>query len=459
MAKKKSKTVKRTWKKDPAIMTDELFLAMRDAGIDKLGRTDIAIGADCEAMTVGLPLPSLALRYLFQSTVFSLGRIIQLIGKEGSCKSAFLYELYRWHCVYGGGYAHIENENKDSPLLRNSILERNPVWTRRGLMCPSRSLEEWQNALTYYTDYFMTEMNRAGGPGRILPTILGVDSLTGTSPEAEQAKTVAEGHASRGYPLMANLITRYMRDRSTVHRGYPITIASTNHLKVNKDDRGMNQKTTPSSGQVDFMATYIIEMARAIGGGDIDQIQGEKRTGLRLSLTATKNSLGPSRRRIDAEFIWWWERDEQDHPRQCHRWDWDTAAIEMLVRLGDNRKADATEVNKIIHLNAKKTHPRTVWSKTLGIPEASPLSWREAGQILESRTDILHALYPELGILEGYYFQPGIDYRQMEQDLETKGAQEAALLYSQAPENMPELDPDDLDPANQLGDDTGGDAT
>ena len=74
---------------------DGLFQSLRSEASRALGRSDISIGLESEALLVGLPLPALCLRYLFQSTVFPLSRIIQITGQEGSCKSAFQFEMMR----------------------------------------------------------------------------------------------------------------------------------------------------------------------------------------------------------------------------------------------------------------------------------------------------------------------------------------------------------------------------
>lgn len=437
MAKKKSKKqVKPTWGKNPDEMLDGAFLSSVGEARKYLHRDDILVGSEAERLIVGLPLPSLALRYLCQNTVFALGRVVEIVGVEGTVKSALLFEIYRWHCVYGGGCVHIENENKDSPVLRHSILEYNPAWIKRMLYVPTDTVDEWNKAVAFYVQHFKTLMDVKPGPGRTIPVCIGVDSLTATSTEAMAAKFDKDGATPRESGReVARKIADFMRQKGTLHRGYPITMAATNHLKIGKDARGMAINQIPGGTSVNFMSTLMIKMAHAHQGKDINLVG---RKGLRVVLKAIKNSLGPSRKQITAEFIWWNEYNQKNEIIQRHRWDWETASIELLLAFESTCKADWNAIKEIVDLYpVSRRHPRTIASDALGVSKESPVSYREAGAMLETRLDLMHRLYPILGINSGSYFKPGEDYRTMEREMAEKGAQEAALLYSQAPNNMP----------------------
>jgi len=152
MARRRTSAVRAQWEgdtRDPAL--DGMFASMVDKAAKTLGQ-DISIGTQASEMLVGLPLPALCLRYLFQSTTFPLSRITQITGEEGSAKSAFLYEVFRWHMVYGGGAVLAGNENKDSPELRHSLLQWNPIWLNRLSVKPTHCLEEWQDVFTAFVN-------------------------------------------------------------------------------------------------------------------------------------------------------------------------------------------------------------------------------------------------------------------------------------------------------------------
>lgn len=415
-----------------------MFAAMRDEAANDLGRDDISIGTEAEALLVGLPLPALCLRYLFQSTVFPLSRIIQVTGEEGSCKSAFQFEMMRWHHVYGGGSVFIENELKDSPELRQSILQWNQQWLRRHEFVQTYSLEEWMDALTTFTNVARAQQDSADGPGHTIPIMFSVDSLMATAPQEQIEKIEKEGHSSRNFALAANLIASYMRTMPNRIKSYPFTICGTNHLKPSTDFMGRPTHTIPGGKSVKFMETYEIEMHRA-PSGDIDKLDYG---GIRCRMVARKNSLGPSRKQIMAELLWWYE-EVDGMIRQRTAWDWDTASVNLLLSFATakGKKTLFNHLRDICHIVVK--NKQEAKCPTLGINDY--VEYRVIGAELERRPDLLSQMYSVLGIQQRRAFQPGIDYRDL-LAAERQAAEEATANLYQNIENLPEVDPEVLDP-------------
>lgn len=443
---KKKERVKDIWvgsNRDKSV--DGMFAAAVTAVSDATGLEGIYLGAEMDKAIVGLPLPALALRYLFQSTVFPLSRVIQFAGPFGSCKSALLYELMRWHMVYGGGGALAECENKDAVLMRHGIMQYNPMWLRRITYGEANALEEWQSFLTANLIQFKTALDMPGGPGRTIPICMGIDSVTAVDTRGEIAKTAEAGHAQLGFATQANLITRFMRQGVVGHlRGYPFTIAGTNHLKIKmeqpKGAPGMAPATkTPGGEAVNFMATFLVEMAR------VKDIATADYEGIRVSMKMAKNSIGPSRRKIEACMLWWWEPDpdKPENHRQAFAWDWDTATVELLQSFWapDSKKKTLgkalQEITGIVKDTVSTSH-----SRVLGITE--PVENRVVGAALERRLDLLEKIYPLLGINKYSVFQPGMDYRSMLEDSQKRVA-EAAPIYE--PQSLPSLQMSDVDPS------------
>lgn len=416
---------------------DNMFAAMRDEAVRRLGRDDVSLGTEDDERCVGLPLPALALRYLFQSNVFPLSRITQITGEEGSCKSAFLFEMMRWHHVYGGGSAFIENEDKDSPELRKSILQWNPRWLARHEHKPTYWLEDWQDALTGFIEIATAMQDSPTGPGRTVPTIFGVDSLMATAPKELLDKIIKEGHASRNFALAANLIAAYMRTMPAQIKDYPFSVVGTNHLKPSTDFMGRPTNSIPGGKAVKFMETYEIEMHRG-ASPDIDLLEYG---GLRLRIIARKNSLGPSRKQIFADLLWWYEEVDGVY-RQRTAWDWDTASIELLMSFEkiSGKKTIFKQLQDICKIVPADRRGRMAACPTLGFNE--PVEYRRIGAALERRRDLLDQLYRILGIAVRPCFRPGEDYRDM---LEHATPENEAMLYEQV-ENMPVPDVEAIDP-------------
>lgn len=424
---------------------DALFGSMVSRAMRALNRDDVCIGTEAQASLVGLPLPALCLRYLFQSTTFPLSRITQITGQEGSAKSAFLYEIFRWHMFYGGGSVLAENENKDSPELRNSILQWEPQWMNRMVVIQTRDMEEWQDVFTTYTQVCCDAQDAAGGPGRTIPMCFGVDSITATAPRDEVESVRKEGHAKRGFALLANLIARYMRTMPARIKNYPFSIVGTNHLKPGQDARGLPTSSVPGGKSVKFMETYEIEMAQN-ANKDIDLLDYG---GLRIVMTARKNSLGASRKRIHAELLWWTEAGQDGTWRQRTVWDWNTATIDLLLAFetAKNKKTIYNMLQEICDIRVVKKGQRLAYSNTLGVGSAQdPVHYRFLGNALEQRPDLLIPMYQVLGIHMRQPFTPGVDYRALlERARQQADTAEASQYQDVTPADLSRLSDDEGD--------------
>lgn len=408
-----------------------MFASMRNAASDALNRTDLVVGSRADELNVGLPLPALCLRYLAQCDVFPLSRIWQIIGEEGTCKTALLDEILRWHMHFGGGGVIAETENKDAAELRSSILNYDERLLNRLTIGPCNSLEEWQQFMTVNVNVARGIMDADGGPGRTVPMMFGVDSLTAVDSQKEIEKTQKDGFASRGYGTIAMLISRYMRQGMARNfRGYPFSLVGTNHLKPSTDPMtGIPTDNVPGGKAVPFMATYII-MNKRICDIDLADVGG-----VRLRLKLQKNSAGASRKYIEVDFLWWQQQLAVPDSRgrtviQRHGWDWHAATIDMLVRFEniDGKKTLFKALNAILRLDAKRS-TKTVSSPVLGCEN---VPYRVAGEMLESRPDLLSQLYPLLGINIGVPFTPGIDYRAAEERAKAAAARRAEQQQARA---------------------------
>jgi RecA/RadA recombinase len=453
----KRRQVDNVWVTDRDAALDGMFASMGEQAAQDLNRTDISIGTDTERLLVGLPLPALSLRYLFQSTILPLGRIIQITGQEGSCKSAFAYEILRWHFQNGGGGVMLENEGKDSPDLRHSILEWNLQWINRLEFMPTYTLEQWMAGLSKFLQIAAAFQRDPNGPGYTIPIAFIVDSIMSTLPEMILEKIKKEGHPTLGWPVAARLIADYMRAMPEWLQNFPFTIIGTNHLKVGQDQMGRTTYTSPGGSSVKFMETWEIQMAK-MPQPDIDLLDYG---GIRVKLKTAKNSLGPSRKQIVAELLWWTEADENDALRQSTRWDWYTASVDLLLafnldRSGFNvtgKKSIYKRLMEICHIVVTNKSRREAKCRALGITE--PVSYRELGIELERHPEILAEMYPVLGITSRPEFTPGRDYQQMRQELAAASAAQGAAECVDV-SSMPTLSPEALDPQGATAPSTPG---
>lgn len=391
---------------------DELLSRSVEHAQEHYGKEGIFDGQQADDRLLGLPMPSLAPRHLFQSTVFPLSRITELAGVPGCGKSTLLDEIIRWHRLCGGRGAIMDAEDKDNADMRQAILnyDSNAV-----LLRPCEALEDWQEGINYFIGLFQKLFlgtKSEPGPGRVAPIALGVDSIMGKAARETQDKVRKKGHAERNWAIEANLISTYMRCMPQLIAGWPFSVIGVNHWKPKMDERtGRPTGSTPGGFSPKFHETFRILVSK------VRSFSRAKFEGYTVQLKTDKNSLGPDKRSIYVNLIWWYEliteQDEEGKPityaRQHAIWDWEAAAITCL--LGFSKQATLHKaIMEVCDLHVDRKASTRVWSNALGIPSSDAISFREAGKALEARPDILCGLYPLLGIKERRPFQPGTDY-------------------------------------------------
>lgn len=376
--------------------------AKRNLGDDK-----VFTGRESEARLVGIYLPALCLRYFYQCNIMPLSRMEQITGIQESCKTAFLYEKYRWIRCNGGKTYHIENESKDSDALRMSMM--NYDYNAVDLFI-SESLEEWQSYLTYLSDPKSIKAALMGtkdkpGPGKTIPIGLGVDSLTAKASREVQDKMAESGFADRVHPVDALKISSYLKYFPQRIVGWPFWFGCINHLKPQKNAMGAIDYHTPGGYSVKFQETFEVRLQRI---ADIDS--GDN--GVLIKFVTQKNSLGPGRKTIQAAFRWFFDPETG---KQKSYWDWNAATIELLDK-GLKTGALRSACHDVVDIRTKSAGGKRVWSKTLGIPESDAVPYSHAGAILETRADLMADLHRILGVREYSIFKPGVDYTQQLQE-------------------------------------------
>lgn len=368
----------------------------------EMGESRVLVGGKADSKFVGLYIPHLILRYLFQSTVIPLGgRMMQITGKQMSCKSTFLYWIYKLFRFYQGKGHHVEVETKDSEPLRMSILDYDEKAVQP---YQADSLEDWQETVLYLVDGkkgLKAQLIKAGFADRY-PLVMGVDSLTAKASREIQEKIMDAGHAGRDHPIEAMSISKFLKAMPQHFKNVPWFLVGTNHLKPSQDFMGRPVDNVGGGMSLKFQETFEVKMQR------IGKMQTASYEGVRLSLLTAKNSIGPFDKEIEAEMLWYTDRDTG---RQKTWWDWDVATIELL--LGKNCKRDAlsqqkTRLRELQELTGiRDSTAGRAFSLVLDIPQSDPQSYGVVAQALEKRKDILLEVHKVLGIQEHIPFEVG----------------------------------------------------
>jgi hypothetical protein len=401
-------------------------------------RKDLIVAGKARQLVVGIPLPSLALMNLFQSSVLPLGRLYQIIGEEGSSKSSFLAELMRWVLIYSGYAMVFENEAKDIAELREGIWEYNPTWLNvRSLIDPCDSLDHWMRNLgkeigevTRYNEGY----GGTPGLGWRNPYIFGVDAFTSAAAVETIAKIDKEGAPGRSHPLEANLISQYGRTWTKKLRGTSIIVAGTNHMKPKRDDHGNEVPHSPGGKSIKFHESVEIQMKR------LGKYKEASKSGVWLWIETTKSSIGERLKSVRVAMVWDWHyHDDVADWRQHTYFDWHTATLDTLLQFEADKDSKKTwhAINDVVDINAASQGK--FWSTRLGIPKDKAVRRHEFGKAIDHDRGVCRELFPLLGITRRPVFRPGQRLEDTIKIASAKADAELPDLYAAHDANLAEF--------------------
>lgn len=425
------KPVKRSWDTDIKVSTADFFKIQTGDKQAELGRNDVFVGSEAQRVVIGLPLRAFCLRWSFMNDVFPLSRMTELYGVSESCKTAMLFEMFRWH-LYGeaipmnpvpqkqlgivGGYSFNLAEPRDSPDLRTSIVGQDVDDMFPVQVC--NSIEDWQSNCTGWMRRSRETFSEVGAMP--FPAALGVDSLTGVTTRDEIAKIWEHGHAQLNFAKAANLINIYSKFIFNEIRCWPISFIGTNHMKESKNPQGFIERRIPGGAALDFYATFKIRMKRK---DDVDHLDDYGRL---IQMTFDKNSLSAAgdRRTFDVHMRWTFDDQERQHTW----WDWHDASVQLLLSFEGARKNRWMEICPIEAVDRKG---RKADCSTLGLKKAS---WAEIGEAMENEPSIRNEIDKLFGVRKRREFRIGVPYIQQIQEAVEAGDVDAVADGSEVPE-------------------------
>jgi RecA/RadA recombinase len=417
---------------------------------------------------IGLPLPTLAARYLLQANIFPLSRFTQLRGEFSAGKSALLIEIMRWFHMYGGGAIMIDTENKGSPTMMSGLFSHNQQYIARTRIKTAASVEEWQKHYMEFCQAIHKQVDAANAPERVIPICIGIDSISAVEVDRRVEKVADEGHAAAGHPYLARNLSDFMRTALVpTLRHYPIALVATNHLKeeINSMGFGPPKKYAPGGASLDYYPTLILDMSKASQKNIPSRYEGAS-----IRITATKNNLGAPGRKIVVNLLWYNEivpavdknGNETYKNQQFHFWDWHTASIRLLMDLqaGDGKPVPGMDpklpglLKQVCDLEykhgTKNAETPLVFSKALGISKQDAVSEVEASILLEDNPKVLGMLHGLLGVNDYTICDPARKYReQVMEELKNNQMTDVPELMA-ASSTVGEVVGADFDPLGQV---------
>ena len=355
---------------------------------------------DFAQVVVGIPLPCLALEYLTGNTVWPLSSLVQLSGKQSTCKSTLAYEIFRWFYEFGGRSVHLDTESKYNPQLCADVMRYGDD-NKAVIYNRCESLEDWQRRLEFYVSQFKAGMLGTAaepGPGKVIPVVFGVDSLKAASSEERQEKIKKRGHGERGFPIEALKNSDFLSGWKNELDYWPFALIVVNHLKEKTDDLGRTTEYTPGGELVSFLETYEIRTDMWKQTIANSQFEGH---GVRLR--TSKNSLAPKGRRVNTRFIWWSEMGDDGEFQQYKIWDWNWTTVNVLhhlMTLGKGtEKTKLKQVGWSMDVKSPSADIECLASvPLLGMKQGEFLPWQEVGGMIHESPEVMALLRKALGI-------------------------------------------------------------
>jgi hypothetical protein len=341
-----------------------------------------------------LPLPAFSLRYLLQNEGLLLYRVYHLLGRWGSYKSTMYGESVRWHYEAGGFGYRLETEDKEADQLTKAVLGH-ASGALGGETC--RDVEHWQDQMTEVIKSLIK--NYEDGEAEPMPVSLGVDSIGGAISGKALDNILKEGHAKKRFADEAKMNSDYLRAYKAMVGGWPFTLWLVNHLKQQTNSvTGMAERASGGGDLIKFQTSQEIEMTKL---GDTEERRDDTRA--KVLLRVYKNSYGIEGRRIQADFLTWSQEEENGASRLYAKFDWYGASIKLLRCEGMSTKQITVfkpQIDEIIDIHEKNAGNlgKLYWSTTLGVPSGEAMRADDLGRILETKIEVLEALYAALRI-------------------------------------------------------------
>lgn len=370
---------------------------------------------------IGIELETFAEKVLFNCNAMVMGRFFEVYGPPRSCKSAFMFDRYKYMLRNGGKYFHCDNEDKDAPSLRTAILEY-PVnhsdsdWVRR-----ADTMDEWmanvKDIVTWWKKLCGDEPKegkKGSTLGRAAPLSIGIDSLMSKLAGVTLEQIEKNGGVPEiGYPREANILTQWFKYFQKEFCGWPVYVWLVNHgkQKIDSGPYSANKFYAPGGAAQNFHVSYRLLFKHL---EDIKR-NDEGLEGHSISIKTDKNSFGVTNTVVDVDLLWKNEIDAATgENRQIAWWDWHSATTQVCneaikPRSGFVVGERGRRVKDILGL---RQEPRGMWScSTLDVSSDDPVSATDMGKLINSNKEIVRALEDVFNIKQIPIFQPGVDIR------------------------------------------------
>lgn len=387
--------------------------------LDKEKRTVVDPKNTLEKGIVGVPVFPLFLQRVLGTDIVTLNKIIEFAGPTGSGKSALAFYLMKLFIMQGGDAVLVETENKFNPQFFSSILGEH---ADNSVVIPGcTNLEETQGAILNVVNALRKSVqsrekeirewekskkkDKGPRPELVRPVLLVLDSLAVKSRETSESID-KDGHASRAFPVEANLNSAFYTTLASRLTDIPLTFIYTNHrMKPLVEGNSFTSSKGPEAKSKggDTPAFYASLRLFFEEAGAVKELSNNN-WAQGMTCKTIKNSFNQKGTRSSFQMRWTNTINEDNDLQQVTWFDFESALTDFLAPSNPGFPYDREAVKKFLMVNY---HSKTKYSCKGDIGEFEGNA-HEVGAKIGENPEVCWKLSPYLNIRK-FNCYPGFD--------------------------------------------------
>ncbi len=340
---------------DPA----EFMKIQLAAAQKKHGKANCYVAKDHYIRQFGIPLPSLALQYMYGVENLPMGRFYGFTGATQSMKSSICFWLLRNIMEQGGLGLLVETERKVSDTLMEGIIGK---YINALLQFNAMSLEQAEQMVNDAFGFY-----KKNAPERNFPYGICWDSLRGVLSQETSKKIDKEGGVSKQFSSEANSLSKFFAKMVEELSFWPMVLFFVQHEKKKQDGGngpGAAHAKSSLGGDAPAFHSTVLTRCAVIKKNE----EGAANPYADVQFKTTKNNLGLLGKRVNVT-IHFDQRTTEDGLQVHNYWfNWAKADCDMLL---SDKLANKSGVNKVLNLEEHSSNKGYYRCPELGVKKAT----------------------------------------------------------------------------------------
>jgi len=287
----------------------------------------------------GIPLPSLALQYMFGVENLPFGRFYGFSGPTQSMKSSICFWLLRNIMAQGGLGLLVETERKVSDTLMEGIIGQ---YMNALLQFNATSLEMAEEMINDAFSFYKKNV-----PERHFPYGIGWDSLRGVLSEETSRKIDKDGGVSKQFSSEANSLSKFFAKMVEELSFWPMMLFFVQHEKQKQDSGGAGRQQTHAKTNLGGDAPGFHSTVLTRCSVPDKSAEGAANPWALVQFKTTKNNLGILGKRVQVMLHFHQRTTEEGQQIHNYWFDWAKADCDMLT---SEKLANKSGVKEVLNL-------------------------------------------------------------------------------------------------------------